>query len=428
MALEDFEKDMTRCIRCSLCKFPPLEQIKSQRFSNVCPSVTRYNFHTYSGGGKQITGLALLHGRLEYSDELADVVYHCQMCGACDVSCKYCRDRETLEPMYELRARLINEGQLIPGHLPYIESLRKEDNMMLGKKADRGAWAEGLGIKHILTDPAPVLFHAGCRISYDEELQKLARTAASLLKLAGVDFAIAGPDETCCGGRAYEMGYQSELIKFAEHNLEMWKSNGVKTVVTACSDCYTAFKVDYYKMGYDYDVEILHITQYLERLLDEGKLKPIRAVPLTVTYHDPCHLGRKSEPHIRWQGVERKTMGQLVLHSPIKEYRRGTYGVYETPRNVLRSIPGLKLVEMERIKEYAWCCGAGGGVLEAYPDFAVWSALERIAEAKASGATALVTACPWCERNFNDALSETDDSFGIYDVVEIVAQACEGGS
>jgi len=411
-----------------LCKFPPLEQIKSHRFSNVCPSVTRYNFHTYSGGGKQITGLALLHGRLEYTEEMANVIYRCQMCGACDVSCKYCRDKEVLEPMYELRAQLVSNGQLIPGHMVVINGLRKEDNMMLGKRADRGAWAEGLKIKHVLSEPAPVLYHAGCRISYDEELRKLAHISVSLLERAGVDFAIAGPDETCCGGRAYEMGYQGELIKFAEHNLETWKNNRVKTVVTGCSDCYATFKVLYYKMGLDYSVEIIHITQYLERLISEGKLKPTREVPLTLAYHDPCHLGRKAEPHIRWRGVEKKTMGQLVLHDPIKEYRRGTYGVYEPPRNVLQSIPGLKLVEMERIKEYAWCCGAGGGVLEAFPDFAEWAALERIEEAKAAGASGLVTACPWCERNFKDALEASGDGFGVYDIIELVAQSCEGGN
>jgi Fe-S oxidoreductase len=299
--------------------------------------------------------------------------------------------------------------------------------MMMAKKADRSAWASGLKLKFMNSSSAPVLYHVGCRTSFDPELQKLARITVDLLNTAGIDFMVAGSDESCCGGRAYEMGYQGELIKFAEHNIQNWKSNNIKTVVTACSDCFAAFKVDYYKLGFDHPVEILHITQFLERLLEEGKLKPKAEVPLTVAYHDPCHLGRKSEPSIRWSGVERKVMGQLVLHSPIKEYRRGTYGIYESPRSVLKSIPGLKLVEMERIKEYAWCCGAGGGVIEAFPDFALWSAQERIVEAKAAGARALVTACPWCERNFNDALKSNGKDFGVYDILEIVANSCIGG-
>ncbi len=426
MALEDFETIMTRCIRCSLCKFPPLEQIKSERFANVCPSVTKYNFHTYSGGGKLITGLALVQGRLEYSDEMLDIIYRCQMCGACDVSCKYNRDMEVLEPNYELRAKLVNDGQILPAHMPVIEGLRKEDNMLQCLKADRGNWAAGLGLKDITRETAEVIYHAGCRLSFDEDLQKVAVATVKLLQQAGVDVGIAGVDETCCGGRAYEMGYQGEFMKYAEHNVETWRTAGAKIVVTSCADCYSAFKVLYYKMGLDTKVEVMHITEYLERLISEGKLKLTREIPLTVTYHDPCHLGRKAEPTIRWQGVERKEYGQLVLHDPVKIFRRGTYGVYEAPRNVLRRIPGLKLVEMERIKEYAWCCGAGGGVKEAFPDFAIDTALERIEEARATEASAMVTACPWCERNFNDALGESGNNYKIFDIVELVQQACDG--
>jgi len=426
MALEDFESIMTRCVRCSLCKFPPLEQVKSERFANVCPSIAKHNFHTYSGGGKLITGLALLHDRLEYTDEMTEIIYRCQMCGACDVSCKYNRDMEILEPHYELRARLVNDGQLLPAHMMIIEGLRKEDNMLQRLKSDRGNWAEGLDLKDITKETAEVVYHAGCRLSFDEGLQKVTRGAVSLLRQAGIDVGIAGTEETCCGGRAYELGYQGELIKYAEHNIDTWRAAGAKTVVTSCADCYCAFKVLYDKIGLKHNVQVLHITEYLDRLIQEGRLRLTREIPMTVTYHDPCHLGRKAEPTIRWQGMERKAYGQLILHDPIEILSRGTYGVYEAPRNVLKRIPGLRLVEMERTKEYAWCCGAGGGIKDAYPDFAIWTALERIEEAKAAGASMLVTACPWCERNFNDALSENGGNIKVCDIVELVQQACDG--
>lgn len=169
--------------------------------------------------------------------------------------------------------------------------------------------------------------------------------------------------------------------------------------------------------------EVLHITEYLDLLIKGGKIKPIKKVPLKVTYHDPCHLGRLSEPYLPWVGVERKVLGQIVIKDPPKEFRRGTNGIYEPPRAVLQSIPGVELVEMERIKEYAWCCGAGGGVKEAYPDFALWTAKERVEEAKATGAEALVTACPWCERNFRDALGQNGDKMKLYDVVELLLEA-----
>jgi Fe-S oxidoreductase len=204
----------------------------------------------------------------------------------------------------------------------------------------------------------------------------------------------------------------------------MLKQAGVKAIVTSCADCYHAFKVLYDKLGKsDKKLEVWHITQYLARLIQEGKIKLSKKVPMKVTYHDPCHLGRLGEPYIHWQGVEKKILGQLIVHEPPKEYRRGSYGIYEPPREVLKAIPGLKLVEMERIKEYAWCCGAGGGVIDAYPDFARWSAWERLKEAKASGAEALVTACPWCQRNFRDALEQKDDKFPVYDMVELIQES-----
>lgn len=423
MALETYEKDMARCSRCSMCKFIPLEQIKGFEYAGVCPSIYRYNFHSYSGGGKLIIGLSLLQKRIEYSDGLLDIIYRCQMGGACDVSCKYTRDMDVMEILYELRAKLVEDGQLLPQHMPIIEGLRKEDNMLQKLKVDRGKWAEGLDVKDITKEKAEVVYYAGCRYSFDEDLWPAARGAVNLLKQAGVDVGIAGKEEACCGGRAYEMGYQAELTTYAEHQLDAWKAAGAKTVVTSCSDCYHAFKVLYDKIKRKPDLEIVHITEYLERLIAEGKLKLTKKVPMTVTYHDPCHLGRMGEPWIHWEGKEIKLYGQLILHDPIREFRRGTYGVYDPPREVLNSIPGLRLVEMPRNKEYAWCCGAGGGVKEAYPDFAIWTALERIDEAKSTGAEAMVTACPWCERNFNDAIKERGDRIKIIDIVELVQQA-----
>ena len=199
-----------------------------------------------------------------------------------------------------------------------------------------------------------------------------------------------------------------------------------KTVVTCCSDCYHAFKVLYDKLGLKKDIEVFHITEYLDRLIQEGRLTPRVEVPMTVTYHDPCHLGRLGEPWIAWDGIISAEPTQRWRHVPEKTIRKGTYGVYEPPRNVLRSIPGLKLVEMTRIKEYAWGCGAGGGCGEAYPEFSEWTAAERIAEAKDTGAEALVTACPWCSRTFKDAAQAIGDPLPVYDVVELFEKSVEG--
>lgn len=373
-----------------------------------------------------ITALSMTDGRIENSDKLLDIIYQCQMCGACDISCKYGQDIEVLQTLYEFRVKCVEDGQLHPAHMAVIDSLRKEDNMLQKPKAERGKWAEGIVVKNITEQSAEVYFHAGCRYSYDSELWPAVRSALNLLLKAGVDVAIGGKDENCCGGRAYDLGYQGELTKYAENNMEMLRTAGAKTVVTCCSDCYHAFKVLYDKIKIQSNVEVLHITEYLERLIKEGKLQLRKDIPMAVTYHDPCHLGRLGEPWIHWEGKIVTNPTERWRHEPKKIIRKGTHGVYEPPRNILKSIPGLRLVEMNRIKEYTWCCGAGGGVVDAYPEFNMWTASERLKEAKDTGAEALVTACPWCNRSFKDAVKETGDNLKIYDIVELVEKSVEG--
>jgi len=230
-----------------------------------------------------------------------------------------------------------------------------------------------------------------------------------------------GADESCCGGRAYQMGYRGEFVKFAENNIEAWKNAGVKTVVTSCSDGYFTFKRLYPELGST--VEVLHTVEYIDRLIKQGKLKLSKPVNMTVTYHDPCHLGRQGEPYVPWQGKEKKILNQVVIHEPRKPRYNGAWGIYDPPRDILKSIPGLKLVEMERIREYAWCCGSGGGCIDAYPEFSAWTAGERIEEAKTTDAEAIVTACPWCERNFLDAVSSDGGKMKVLDIIELVQQA-----
>ncbi|MBA7705602.1 putative iron-sulfur-binding oxidoreductase FadF [subsurface metagenome] len=292
---------------------------------------------------------------------------------------------------------------------------------MPGAKAKRGEWAKGLGIKDFLRQKTKVAYHVGCLTSFDKDMWPVARATAKLLNKAGVDFGIGGEVESCCGGRAYQMGYQNDFIRQAQNNMALFKQCGIETLVTGCANGYQAFKVLYDKFDLKGDLEVLHITEYLARLIKEGKLKLNKKVNMTVTYHDPCYLGRLGEPWIHWEG--KRIPGYKFVFDPPKEYRRGTHGVYEPPREVLTSIPGLKLSEMDRIKEYAWCCGAGGGVNESNPEFSMWTAKERIEEAESTGAEAIVTACPWCEKTFNQAIKASGSSLKVYDVVELLEKA-----
>ena len=182
MALADLKKDMMRCCRCSECKWIPLAKINNYSYAQVCPSIGRYNFHAYSAGGRLTMGLSVLENRIGYTNDYLDILYRCNMCGACDVSCKCNKDMEPLAVNQELKIKAVEDGQLLPQHMPVIDGLRKEDNMMQAKKADRGNWAKGLNLKNITEDKAAVYFHAGCRYSFDEELwpevQSSGQTAA----------------------------------------------------------------------------------------------------------------------------------------------------------------------------------------------------------------------------------------------------------
>ena len=191
-------------------------------------------------------------------------------------------------------------------------------------------------------------------------------------------------------------------------------------MITPCAPCYQAMKVLYDKINKNLGVEIFHMTQYLDRLIQEGKITLSKKVPLTVTYHDPCHLGRLAEPWIHWEGKEIKVLGQMIVHDPPKKFRRGANGIYDIPRDILQNIPDLNFVEMPRIRDYGWCCGAGGGVKEAFPDFALWTAAERIREADSADAEAIVTACPTCTQNLRDAVKETGENIKVMDVMELI--------
>jgi Fe-S oxidoreductase len=422
MALEDFAGEMDRCSSCSYCKWIPFDQMKSWRFAKNCPSIAYHNFNSYAARGRYAVARSLIRGESGYSDTVKRIVFTCTTCGSCDVSCKICRyNLEPLEMVRELKFRLVEDGQGLQEHRAVIESLRQGQNSMGQPGSKRGDWADGLDVPRLPFRNIEVLFHAGCRYSYDRDLQSFARTAIELMMKAGVAVGIIGERERCCGGRVYSMGYRDEFARMARANMSAWEEAGVKTVVTSCADGYHAFKRLYPQLGSH--VEVLHTVQLIDRLVKEGKLELRSEVPLSVTYHDPCHLGRQGEPFVPWTGVEKKIRNQIVVYEPDRPRYNGARGIYDPPRDILRAIPGVKLVEMERIREYSWCCGAGGGVREAYPEYSDWTAGERIAEAKATGAEALVSACPWCERNFLDAIEARGETMKVYDIVELVRSA-----
>src|SRR4030042_865447 len=260
----DMQKIAKACMRCSQCKWIDWWEVKRARFARVCPANTRFLFDAYSCQGKMDISLALLESRLKYEDSpgLLYIYYKCDTCGGCDASCKRVNDAEPLRVMLDIRAKLVEDGQLLPQHMLLIDSLRQEDNMMMKPKSERGKWMEGLDVKNLADGRAEVVFHAGCSASFDERMWPLLRSTVDILKAAGINFGIMGKDESCCGCRAYDMGYRGEFTKFAENNVEAWKTAGVKTVVTACADCFYAFKRLSPDLGSN--IEVLHITELID--------------------------------------------------------------------------------------------------------------------------------------------------------------------
>ena len=428
MALSDYHYEMSHCHRCSYCKFIPFQLIKSKRFSYLCPSITLRNFHSFSAGGRAALGLAIVEGRLDqYTEMMKQIVFECTMCGACQVQCRtFNFNLNPIEVIQALRTHFVEQGEIVPEHMFVIEGLKREDNVFGEPKKHRGDWAEGLGLKDISREKVDVLLHVGCRMSFDDEFWPVLKMAVEIMQNAGMSVGIAGAEESCCGGRALEMGFEGVFNSFAEAMAGRVKASGAKQVVTLCADCYGTFQEHYPSHGWGLDAQVVHITEFIRNLIGQGKLALKNKIPLSVTYHDPCHLGRRGEPGVQWQGEYQRLAPHLFAPVPEKPIRLGQNGCYDAPREILEAIPGVKLTEMERTREYSWCCGAGGGVLEAFEEMAEKTANERLLEAEATGAQALVTACPWCERNFRDTLESTGGSLKVYDIVELVHQAIGG--
>ncbi len=426
MSLESYRSDMEGCSRCSSCKWIPLAQIKSQRYSQVCPSIWYHQFHAYSGSGKLNVALSILDGRTEFDEAAADIFYACTMCGGCDGGCKvYRNDIDPTDTFHEARARAVELGHARLEHLELVENMRTENNVFGLPRDERADWSADTGLLDANKEQVDILFHAGCRFSYDKSQRGDLLAAVEILEATGLRVGTSGTAEACCGQRAYESGFTSELHNFGDDMVNRVRTSGASMVAVACSDCFGAFNYLYPANGKSLDVPVRHISEIAAELASAGTLASTFAAgassngagptngtgsapaeqPVTistastrvVTYHDPCHLGRRGEDYAgEYEGSK--------LERPDDIRRDGRGGRYDAPREVLQSLPGVTFVEMQRIREYSWCCGAGGGCAEAAPDFSIAVATERLQEALATGADTLATSCPWCVTNFTKAL------------------------
>lgn len=420
--LAELTGNISHCWRCSHCKWVPSP--KSNEFAHACPSIQWGNFHAYSGGGKVITAYALKEGEADYTDAALESVFACTMCGACDTACKS-NNGEIVEPLsvlYALRRHVAEEGRSLPEHTAMIDNLCREGNAAGHPRGQRSRWCDGLDIKDALAKPVDVLLHIGCENAFDPALWPELRAIVDLLNKAGVDFGIAYDRETATGESAYDLGFEDHARSLGGSMSELIAASGASRLVTCSASSYAGIRNIWPRLNVAAPLcEVLHISDYIDELIDNGQLQVNGAFNGIVTYHDPCKLGRLSEVHEPSDAKWTKVLNTMSVRDAPKQILFGNDGLYEAPRKLLERLRGLKLVEMERNRVASYCCGAAGGAKEAFPEFSRSAARNRLAEAAATGASVVATACGGCQRHLSDVAREDNADLKIMGIFELLA-------
>lgn len=377
MRIETYRNAINKCIRCGFC----LDLTGLGQF-RMCPVNEVNGFQSYSAKGKLVLASALLDGRLKYNEEIVKHVFMCSDCGACEQNCFFFLELGDISSA--LKADLVERGLSMKDHMLMLQNAQKTDNIFGQPHEKRLQWLAEKPKKK-----GETVYFVGCTTSLART--RIAKANCNVMKSSGLDFTLL-EQEKCCGFPLLSIG-QTEFAKaFAKYNVEQIERTGAKRVVFSCPGCYRMFRKEYPKLLGPLPFEAVHTTELYEELLDEGQLTPKRKLSFAVTYHDPCHLGR----HMN---------------------------VYDSPRKILENIPGLKLVEMTRNRECAYCCGAGGGNLpQAFPEVAASIAVARLKEATKTDAQLLASACPACISNFMLAKKRSKTGIEIKDVAELVVE------
>lgn len=409
--LESLRRDMKKCVRCSLCKLVPMPTIQQTKFTSACPPVDEYHFHAYSGGGLNVMALALLDRRITVDHELAQIVSACTACGLCDVSCKFIMAAERQQVIIALKEHIVESGF---GINPKIE-----------EKPTLPHWADGLKLKTLPETKSEVLLFVGTGAKNNPYHAATARKLAELLQRARVDFGIL-ENELESGIEFYWVGQRQGFTEQAQRTVDVLDQSAVKTIVTLCGEDLGMLRSKYPRYSRAPQAKVLHASEFLLSQIKKNKLRLTQPFKQSVTYHDPCYLGRQSEPPSEWHGEERQSHGVMHYFTPPKPINYGTRGVFDAPREMLRAIPGLRFVEMHRIREYAYCCGGGGGVPDAHPNVARFAAIQRVDEARSVGAETLVTTCQHCRHNLT-RWQDGSSSTPVVDLVDLVYAAAGMG-
>jgi len=373
----DIAEEFSQCNKCGLC-------------TSTCPVSKELLLEKYSPRGKIQLARYYEQGKLELSEHYKDIFAHCLLCGACAVTCPSgVRLKEVFE---DLRERIASQCGLHHQVEGVVRSLIENRNISGEDNEERAEWLElldELPAHAYEKDKAEVAYFVGCVASFFPMAQIIPKNLVHILDAADVDFAILGGEEWCCGFPLIGAGVPGKGREMMAHNLEKVKELGVKTVVFSCPSCYKTWKA-----FYDTRLELLHATQFIDKLISDGALR-LGDVNLTVTYHDPCDLGRNA-------------------------------GVFEEPRRIINAIPGLRLVELGQNRLQSICCGGGGNLEMVAPDLSGALAQKKIEEIQQTGARTVLTACQQCVRTIKSRARRQKVDLDVLDITELVVKAMTG--
>ena len=367
------EYDAILCMECGTCVGScPLSEKSAMNFRKTVARI--------------ILGLEKsISGRSEFWD--------CTTCSTCKIRCP--RGVNTVDLIIEFRKNMIEYGRIPPMIRDALENVYKHGNPWGRSRMKRGDWTEDLPIIKVGEQAVKNILFTCCSSAYDSRAQEAARALAKILLGQQVEFGILAEKETCCGNEVYNMGEEGLFELLMEENIENLNKYTRETIITTSPHCYNAFKNRYEGLK----PQVKHYTQVLAELVDNGKLKFDRRIELTVTYHDPCYLGKYN-------------------------------GIYEEPRKIIESIPGVKLVEMDRNRMNSLCCEGGGGRMWYDGPPGPRTSEKRITEALNTGATMLVTTCPFCLATLEDAAKVVgvEDKLKVVDLSELLTIALSNSS
>ncbi len=396
-ALTSVSLSVYSCRKCGQCANKVTDAIPY-----ICPiRETTSGFDHFYARGKNVIARGLLEGAVQPSKELAGVVYACTLCGNCMDKCGAI-DQNTGMPLVDtvgiieaMREDLLAEHPewVDPAYKALLSTTQQYDNPWGVPRSVKGKWAKKLSLPNALQSQSEVLLFVGCTAASNPVLTERVVKAAEMLKKAGVNLAILGKDEPCCGSVQKRIGAAAQAKEMMNRNISLLNKTGCKTIVTLCAGCANALKNDYSHGKEKLKPRVIHLVEFLAQLIKQNKLKFSKKQIRKVTYHDPCHLGR----HM---------------------------GVYDAPREVLTALPGVELVERLATGKNTICCGAGGGMRI----FESGTLAARIGEAAiesaaATGAEALVSACPFCEMNLEASAKALNSPMPIHDIIDLVYEA-----